>query len=139
MSFRVPNLLSPTKCLIQNANCTTKAITLNHDKPVIEKEDMKKLGNYFKNYYQNPVILTETVWFLLCYYFGRRGREGWTEMRKDFFPIKSKDDSEIVECRKTEAIKNIQGGHKHCEQDYRENEMRRRSSSSFQILLIEIE
>ena len=129
--FVIANKMFDTKCKLYYKGNNPKP----RHKPVIEKEDMKKLGNYFKNYYQNPVILTETIWFLLCYYFGRRGREGWTEMRKDFFTIKSKDDSEIVECRKTEAIKNIQGGHKQCEQDYRENEMRGEAVQVFKFFL----
>ena len=118
--FVIANKMFDTKCRLYSKTNNPKP----RHKPVIEKEDMKKLGEYFKNYHQNPIILTETVWFLLCFHFGRRGREGWTEMRKDFFTISRKDDgSEIVECSKTEAIKNIPGGHRQCDQDYRENQM----------------
>ena len=49
-------------------------------KPTIEKADMKKLGEYFSSYHQNPVVLSEAVWFLLCFHFGRRGREGHEPM-----------------------------------------------------------
>ena len=129
--FVIANKMFDTKCKLYYKANNPKP----RHKPVIEKEDMKKLGAYFKNYYQNPVILTETVWFLLCFHFGRRGREGWAEMRKDFFTITTKDGSEVVECSKTEAIKNIQGGHKQSDQDYRENEMRGEAVQIFKFFL----
>ena len=79
-------------------------------KAVIEKDDMKKVGEYFKNWHQNPVILTEAVWFMLCYHFGRRGREGWAEMYKNTFSIVKSPEGDYVECRKSERSKNLQGG-----------------------------
>ena len=90
-------------------------------KPVIGSDDMKIIGQYFKNYHQNPVILTEAVWFFLCFHFGRRGREGWSSMTKDFFTVS--EDGEFVECSLTETSKNNQGGHKQSDQDYSQNRM----------------
>ena len=45
-------------------------------KPVIEATDMAKLTTYFTECHTNPIILSECIWFSLCFHFGRRGREG---------------------------------------------------------------
>ena len=74
--FVPANRMFNTKCKLYYKGNNPKP----RHKPVIEEEDMKKLGLYFKNFHKSPLILTEPVWFLLCYHFGRRGREGWTEM-----------------------------------------------------------
>ena len=52
--FVIANKMFDTKCKLYYKANNPKP----RHKPVIEKEDMKKLGAYFKNYYQNPVILT---------------------------------------------------------------------------------
>ena len=118
-NFVVANRMFDTKCKLYYKCNNPKP----KHKPVIEEQDMKKLSQYFKNYYQSPIILTEKVWFLLCFHFGRRGREGWAEMKKDFFTINESPQGDFVECSKTETLKNIQGGHKQGEQDYSENRM----------------
>ena len=118
-NFTVANRMFDTKCKLYYKCNNPKP----KHKPVIEEQDMKKLSQYFKNYYQSPIILTEKVWFLLCFHFGRRGREGWAEMKKDFFTINESPQGDFVECSKTETLKNIQGGHKQGEQDYSENRM----------------
>ena len=51
-----------------------------HKNP-IEVGDMEKLNSYFSN--DCPDKLQVFVWFNLCYYLGRRGREGWRELRAD--------------------------------------------------------
>ena len=64
-NFTVANRMFDTKCKLY--------YKCNNPKPkhkaVIEEGDMKKLGLYFKNYHQNPILLTETIWFLLCFHF----------------------------------------------------------------------
>jgi len=51
-----------------------------HKNP-IEAGDMEKLNSYFSN--DCPDKLQEFVWFNLCYYLGRRRREGWRELSKE--------------------------------------------------------
>jgi len=67
-----------------------------HKNP-IEAGDMGKFNSYFSN--ACPDKLQEFVWFNLCYYLDRRGREGSTTI-------------------KTKSIKNNQGGSKQKDQDY---------------------
>ena len=93
-------------------------------KPVIEAGDMKKLGAYFDSYRTNPDILMEALWFYICYFFGRRGREGWTEMNKSSFNIKTDSEGQkYVHMGVTEATKNHQGGHKPGDIDYSDQRM----------------
>ena len=97
---------------------------------------MKKLGRYFQDYHQNPVILLEAVWFLLCYHFGHRDREVWVAFRKDFSIVsQNSQGSEFVECPKTERLKNIQGGYKQKDQDYSDNRMHGESVEIFMFFL----
>ena len=117
--FVVANKMFDTKCKLYYKGNNPKP----RHKPTIEKADMKKLGEYFSSYHQNPVVLSEAVWFLLCFHFGRRGREGWAQMKKDFFTITEDVEGEFVECAKTETAKNIQGGSRQTDQDYSETRM----------------
>ena len=88
-------------------------------KPCIEKGDLEKLDQYFSGWNSNATVLVEAVWFNLCYFFGRRGREGWAEMTKGTFDVNTDSEGyKFVSMRKTEATKNHQGGHKQCDQDY---------------------
>ena len=79
-------------------------------KKVIEKGDMTKLGQYFKNWGAAPDVLLEASWFFLCFYFGCRAREGWACMT--FTIKKDSDGNEYVTMNITETTKNHQGGHK---------------------------
>ena len=79
-NFTLANKMFDTKCKLYYKSNNPKP----KHKAVIEEEDMKRLGQYFKNYHQNPILLTETIWFLLCFHIGSRGREGWAEMKKYF-------------------------------------------------------
>ena len=92
-----------------------------HKEP-IDEDDMKKLGEYFKRYASDPVVVTEANWFLLCYHFGRRGREGWAALTKNHFAVQTGKKGECIVCHKTERTKNNQGGDKQREQDYSANE-----------------
>ncbi len=110
--FKIANTMFKSKCKLYYKGNNPKP----KHKPSIERVDMQKLATYFSNYHQNPVILMEAVWYLLCFHFGRRGREGWAEMKKDFFQVTNDENgNEIIEVRNTESIKNIQGGHKQAE------------------------
>ena len=79
--------------------------------PAIEKGDLIKLLNYFQNYKCDPVTLTNTFWFLLCYFFARRGREGFRTLTKDSFTIKEDDKGiKYLAESHSEISKNWQGG-----------------------------
>ena len=54
-------------------------------KSVIEEMDMKRLGVYFRTWRINAIVLCDAVWFTLCFHFGRRGRAGWVEIKKDSY------------------------------------------------------
>ena len=87
-----------------------------HKNP-IEAGDMEKLNSYFSN--DCPDKLQEFVWFNLCYYLGRRGREGWRELTKNSLEFKHDDQNkEYVTIKHTEQTKNNQGGSKQKDQDY---------------------
>ena len=95
----------------------------NNPKPqhknAIEKDDKILIQAYFRDAFSDPTKLQEYVWYSLCYYFGRRGREGWRAMKKDFFIIEEDGHGSRFVCTKsTEKTKNIQGGNKQAEQDY---------------------
>lgn len=93
-------------------------------KPVIGDGDMQKLNSYFLDWNKSPDKLIESVWFYLCYYFGRRGREGWASMSINSF--ESSIDSEgfqFVHMINTETTKNHQGGHKQADIDYTDQRM----------------
>ena len=95
----------------------------NNKKPThkasIEEPDMLLLSAYFNDPVTEPTKLQEFVWFSLCFHFGRRGREGWRELQKEHFVVKSDADSQrYVTMRLTESTKNNPGGHKQSSQDY---------------------
>ena len=105
-------------------------------KPVIEEKDMAKLNTYFSSWDKNPVVLQEAVWFSLCYFFGRRGREGWAGLKKDTFEVeRDPSGASYVTCYCTEAIKNVQGGHRQSDQDYSDNRMYGESVKIYQFYL----
>ena len=80
---------------------------------------MNKLKTYFASYTKNPNILVEYIWFSLCYYFGRRGREGWRKLKKSTFEVRQDDKSrQYIAFKITEQTKNHQGGHRQVDQDY---------------------
>ena len=59
-------------------------------KPCIESGDLRKLSSYFQTNNSRPDINQEFTWFNICYYFGRRGREGWRSLSKNSFEIFTK-------------------------------------------------
>lgn len=59
------------------------------------------------------------MWFSLCFNFGRRGREGWAEMKKDSLVVETDGEgNRCVKESKTEKTKNHQGGSEQSKQDY---------------------
>ena len=93
-------------------------------KPAIGTGDMNKLSGYFNQWDKNPEVLVEAVWFMLCFHFGRRGREGWTNMTVDTFKIHV--DSEGISFltpAQTETTKNHQGGYKQSDVEYTDQRM----------------
>ena len=88
-------------------------------KKSIDKADMKKIGEYFNKWNTSPDILLEACWFFLCFYFGRRGREGWVAMtKKTFTVVCDSSGNDYVHTDITETTKNHQGGHKQGDLDY---------------------
>ena len=93
-------------------------------KPAIGEGDMLKLGEYFTVWQTNPTVLLECCWFMLCYHFGRRGREGWATMTKGTYCIQHDTEGhEYVTAAITETTKNQQGGHKQKDLDYVDQRM----------------
>ena len=41
--------------------------------------------------WKNAEKLVEFIWFSLCFYFVRRGREGWRELTRQSFETKTDD------------------------------------------------
>ncbi len=79
--FTSANKLFQSKCKIyfQNGNPKPKY------KAAIGEGDMMKMGQYFQAWNKN---LQNATWFHLCFYFGRRAREGWTQVMKNTFALK---------------------------------------------------
>ena len=70
---------------------------------------MQKLNTYFKSNIMRSDVNQEFTWFNLCYYFGRRGREGWRGMNKYTFVVRRDDTNKrYVVQRETEDTKNQQ-------------------------------
>ena len=87
--------------------------------PPIQGGDMDKLKEYFKKYDTDQTILLHFIWFSFCFYFGRRGREGWRNFTTTSFAIDRDDrDRQYIYIVHTETTKNHQGGNKQCDQDY---------------------
>ena len=113
--FIAANKIFVAKCKIYTARGNAKP----KHKACIAEIDMKKLGDYFQSHTANPRKLTEYVWFGLCYYFGRRGREGWRELTPNSFTIETDEDGvEYVTDGETMTTKNHQGGARVDENDY---------------------
>ena len=78
-------------------------------KPVIEEGDMRKLREYFRINVFCPAVNQQYLWFCLCYYMGRRGREGWRSFTKDSLEVLTDDqDKKYLTLTVTEVTKNHQ-------------------------------
>ena len=120
IDFTSANKVFVAKCKIYTAQGNPKP----QHKPAISEGDMKKLGAYFADHRNSAQKLLEFVWFTLCYYFGRRGREGWRTCTPESFVVK-RDEEGVTYITEgvTMKTKNHQGGNKTDDQDYSEPRM----------------
>ncbi len=136
--FTTANQMFQARCRLYQKGNNAKP----QHKPAIEKSDKILINQYFHDALQNPTKLQEFVWFTLCYHFGRRGREGWRNLKRDFYVIEVDGDGKRYVCTKsTETSKNIQGGQKQTEQDYSDCRMYAVSAkldpvAAFELLLL---
>ena len=80
-NFQVSNTIF--KAQVWTLRVEGKDITKH--KPVIEKEDMTKITSNLKT--DNPVGLQQRVFIDLMLHFGRKGREGLMELKRESFVI----------------------------------------------------
>ena len=92
-------------------------------KDSITDEDMKLLGQYFVNKNMCPIKLQQYIWFMLCYHFGKRGREKWRELKSGFYIVNTEGGQQCIREAATENTKNHQGGNKQTDQDYSDNKI----------------
>ena len=91
--FLSANKMFEAKCKLYTKEMNPKPT----HKSSIAAGDMLKLRDYFSegldsnNSWADPERLLQFVWFSLCFHFGRRGREGWRELSKQSFGIKTDD------------------------------------------------
>ena len=119
--FLSANKMFEAKCKLYTKEMNPKPT----HKSSIAAGDMLKLRGYFSegldsnNSWADPERLLQFVWFSLCFHFGRRGREGWRELSKQSFGIKTDDSgARYVTEIQTEQTKNYQGGSKQKDQAY---------------------
>ena len=63
--------------------------------------------------------LVEFIWFSLCFHFAHGSREGWRELTRQSFEIKTDDTgARYITEKLTEQTKNYQGCTKQSEQSY---------------------
>ena len=84
-------------------------VTSHH--PAISQKDMEKLySNTDIIGEDTPKALQNKVWLEMGIHFGRRGREGWRELKvSDILFKKDEDDDEYVTLKHNELDKNHQG------------------------------
>ena len=125
LSRNIKNM-SANKMFEAKAKLLTKE---NNAKPKhkssIQSGDMQKLNRYFMEgqntdgVWKDAEKLVEFIWFSLCFHFarrGRRGREGWRELTRQSFEIKTDDTGACyISENLTEQTKNYQGGAKQSE------------------------
>ena len=110
--FLSANKMFEAKCRLYTKEMNPKPT----HKSSIAAGDMLKLRGYFSegldsnNSWPDPERLLQFVWFSLCFHFGRRGREGWRELSKQSFGIKTDDSGaryviEILRPNKQRTIK----------------------------------
>jgi len=98
---------------------------------------MQKLNRYFMegqntdSVWKGAEKLVEFIWFsLTCFHFAHRGREGWRELTRQSFEIKTDDTgARYITEKLTEQTKNYQGGAKQSEQSYSDVRMYETSTS----------
>ena len=79
----------------------------------IDPGDLQKLFETGVMGKDTPNALLNLVWFLLCLHFGKRGAEGWREMKKDTFHVGRDDEGRhFISYSAAEKQKNHQGNFK---------------------------
>ena len=111
--FLSANKMFEAKCKLYTKEMNPKPT----HKSGIVAGDMLKLCGYFSegldsnNSWADPKRLPQFVWFSLCFHFGRRGREGWRELSKQSFRIKTDNSgARYVTEIQTEQTKTIKEG-----------------------------
>ena len=78
----------------------------------ISKPDMKKLGYYFSIWYQNPTVLLDFVWFIVCLKYGSRSRDIWRSMKRSSFEIcVSKEGNKFIYVAHPENCRMLRNDH----------------------------
>ena len=79
----------------------------------VQSEDMQKFNRYFMegqnkdSLWKDAEKLVEFIWFSLCFHFAPRNREGWRELTRQSFEIKTHDTgARYVTKKLTEQTKN---------------------------------
>ena len=97
------NILQDSEFMSANKMFEAKAKPFTRDakpkhKLSIQSGDMQKLNRYFMEgqntdgVWKDAEKLVEFIWFLLCFHFACRGREGWRELTRQSFEIKTITD-----------------------------------------------
>ena len=106
--------VSANKIFEEKAKLFTKE---NNAKPrhksSIQSGNMQKFNRYNMegqnkdSVWKDAEKLVEFIWFSLCFHFARRGREGWRELTRQSFEIKTDDTgARYVTKKLTEQTKN---------------------------------
>ena len=83
-------------------------------KASLTQEDLSRLEAYFSDVLQanDPIKLTEFVWYVITLHFGLRAREIQVQLRKSDLEFRSDDSGDYFVLNKDFASKNCQGGTK---------------------------
>ena len=83
-------------------------------KSALTQEDLCRLERYFSDVLQgnDPIKLTEFVWYVITLHFGLRAREVQVQLRKSDLEFHSDDSGDYFVLNKDFASKNCQGGTK---------------------------
>ena len=118
--------MSANKIFEEKAKLFTKESNAKQrHKSSIQSGDMQKFNRYDiegqnkDSVWKDAEKLVELIWFSLCFHFAHRGREGWRELTRQSFEIKTDDTgARYVTKKLTEQTKNYKGGAKQSEQGY---------------------
>ncbi|CAH3185647.1 unnamed protein product, partial [Porites lobata] len=86
--FLSANRMFEAKCKLYTKEMNPKP---THKSSITVGDMLKLRGLDSNNSWAGPERLLQFVWFSLCFHFGRRGREGWRELSKQSFGIKTDD------------------------------------------------
>ena len=101
-------------------DATLKVKKLDGEEPSVRhkasltQEDLSRLEAYFSDVLQanDPIKLTEFVWYVITLHFGLRAREIQVQLRKSDLEFRSDDSGDYFVLNKDFASKNCQGGTK---------------------------